>query len=254
MLLEADLEIRYRNRTVVRRARLTMAPGEILGLAGPSGGGKSSIAMALLGLLGWRGGTAHGVLRFRGCDLLSAGERAMRAMRGREIALVPQSPIASLNPSLRLSSHFREAWKAHACGDWRSRALSLFERVSLPADAEFLRRYPAELSVGQAQRVLIALALLHEPALLIADEATSALDPVTQAEILDLFGSLNRERGAAILYISHDLSSLAALCHRVAVLYEGEIVECGDVKEIFEAPEHPYTRSLVGAHQRLLAV
>jgi ABC-type dipeptide/oligopeptide/nickel transport system ATPase component len=155
---------------------------------------------------------------------------------------------------LRLESHFREAWKAHARGDWRARAAALLAHVNLPSSAEFLRKYPTQLSVGQAQRVLIAMALLHEPTLLLADEATSALDPITQTEVLDLFAAINRNRGAAMLYISHDLGSLAMLCDRIAVLYEGEIVECESVEQIFEAPEHPYTKELVRAHRRLLTV
>jgi ABC-type dipeptide/oligopeptide/nickel transport system ATPase component len=119
--------------------------------------------------------------------------------------------------------------------------------VSLPDDEEFLKRYPAQLSVGQAQRVLIAMAILHRPPLLIADEPTSALDPITQSEILELFATLNRERGMAILYISHDLLSVASICHRVAILHEGQIVECAPPDDVFNRPSHPYTQRLVAA-------
>jgi ABC-type dipeptide/oligopeptide/nickel transport system ATPase component len=119
--------------------------------------------------------------------------------------------------------------------------------VSLPAQEEFLRRHASQLSVGQAQRVLIAMAVLHRPALLIADEPTSALDVITQSEILGLFARLNRELGTAILYISHDLLSVASICHRIAILHEGDIVECGSIEKILESPQHPYTQKLIGA-------
>jgi ABC-type dipeptide/oligopeptide/nickel transport system ATPase component len=123
--------------------------------------------------------------------------------------------------------------------------------VSLPADPEFLRKYPSQLSVGQAQRVLIAMAVMHRPALLVADEATSALDVITQSEILELFAHLNRETGMSILYISHDLPSVAGICQRIAILHEGQIVECGATEQIFAAPSHPYTRRLMASLPRI---
>ena len=126
--------------------------------------------------------------------------------------------------------------------------------VSLPADADFLRKYPAQLSVGQAQRVLIAMAVMHRPALLVADEATSALDVITQSEILELFTHLNRETGMSILYISHDLPSVAEICQRIAILHEGQIVECGRTAQIFAAPIHPYTRRLMSSLPRVPAM
>jgi ABC-type dipeptide/oligopeptide/nickel transport system ATPase component len=166
-------------------------------------------------------------------------------VRGKQIGLVPQSPLAALNPNLRLGAQLTEAWRAHQRGDrdWTN----LLESVSLPADPSFLRQYPRNLSVGMAQRFLIALAILHRPALLLADEPTSALDTLTQAEILQLFRRLNREQGIAILYISHDLASVASLCQRVAILHEGEIVECASVEKVFRDPQHEYTRRLIAA-------
>jgi ABC-type dipeptide/oligopeptide/nickel transport system ATPase component len=173
----------------------------------------------------------------------------MRRLRGRHIALVPQSPLAALNPNLRLGTQLREAWWAHESGepDWQT----LLASVSLPAEREFLRLYPRNLSVGMAQRFLIAMALLHGPSLLLADEPTSALDTITQSEILALFRRLNQERGIGILYISHDLASVGALCNRVAILHQGQIVESAATQEVFGAPQHPYTRKLIDAIPQL---
>lgn len=235
---------------VLRDVRFRIAPGEILGLVGQSGSGKSTLALAILALLRLKGGTARGEVLFRGRNLLELPEAAMRRIRGREIGLVFQSPCSALNPVLRIGTQLAEAWRAH--GDARGRAaeehlLATLAGVTLPADRAFLRRYPRELSVGQAQRVLIGLAILHRPSLLIADEATSALDAITQREVLALVARLSRERGMAVLYISHDLLSVASLCGRVAILHEGEVVESGPVRAIFEHPAHPYTRRLVAA-------
>jgi ABC-type dipeptide/oligopeptide/nickel transport system ATPase component len=253
-LLSARLSVSYRGQpNVVRDAAFEIGHGEVLGLVGQSGSGKSTIALALLGLLQWKGGRASGEVRFLGRDLLAASERELRRVRGREIGLVLQSPLASLNPALRIGSHFHEAWRAHAPfpRDWiREIMLPLLESVSLPAEEAFLDLYPRQLSVGLAQRVLIALAMLHGPRLLIADEPTSALDVITQSEILQLFGALNRTRGMSILYVSHDLLSVASLCHRVAILHQGDLVEVGPVERIFRNPSHPYTARLIEALPR----
>jgi ABC-type dipeptide/oligopeptide/nickel transport system ATPase component len=169
-------------------------------------------------------------------------------MRGREIGLILQSAMSSLNPALRIATQMREAWKAHAStGNADEVIAEALRSVGLPFDESFLRRYPAEVSVGQGQRILIAMGLLHNPSLLIADEPTSALDIITQAEVLELFRKLNREKGSAILLISHDLLSVASICHRVAILNGGRIVECAPTAEIFQNPKNEYTRRLVEA-------
>jgi ABC-type glutathione transport system ATPase component len=249
MLLKLRLSVEYGNKRVLHEVALDVAEGEILGLVGRSGEGKSTIALSILGLLGFRGGRCTGEILFQGRDLLKLNPREMRRVRGKEIALVPQSPLAALNPNVRLGAQLEEAWRAHERGkpDWKP----LLESVSLPAEESFLRQYPRALSVGLAQRFLIAMAVMHNPGLLLADESTSALDTITQAEILGLFVRLNRERGIAVLYISHDLTSVASLCHRVAILHDGEIAECDSVEEVFLNPRSEYARKLIAAIPRL---
>ncbi len=238
-----------KNRTCSTTFGLDVREGEIVGLVGRSGEGKSTIALAILGLLGLKGGHVRGDLRFEARDLLKLDARGWRGVRGKLIGLVPQSPLASLNPNLRLGAQLHEAWCAHERGTPDAR--SLLESASLSSDTAFLRQYPRDLSVGMAQRFLIALAVLHSPPLLLADEPTSALDAITQAEILSLFRKLNREQGIAILYISHDLASVASLCHRVAILHEGRIVENAPVGQVFRDPAHEYTRRLIAAIPQL---
>ncbi|HLJ14560.1 MAG TPA: ABC transporter ATP-binding protein [Bryobacteraceae bacterium] len=245
-LLSLRISVDYAGRPgVLRDVSLEVQPGEILGLVGRSGEGKSTIALSVLGMLALKGGQCRGQISFRGRDLLQLNTREMRQVRGKEIGLVPQSPLSALNPNLRLGSQLVEAWRAHERGqpEWKW----LLDSVSLPAEEAFLRQYPRNLSVGMAQRFLIAMAMLHSPALLLADEPTSALDMLTQAEILRLFRQLNQERRIAMLYISHDLASVASLCHRVAILHEAGIVECAPVDEVFRHPRHPYTQSLIAA-------
>ena len=185
---------------------------------------------------------------------MQLSERELRSLRGRAVALVLQSPLSSLNPALKIRTQLKEAWRAHASGtaaDCANAIHASLQSVSLPTDDDFLRKHPSQMSVGQAQRVLIAMAVMHRPALLIADEATSALDVITQSEILALFRKLNRSTGTAILYISHDLASVAEICDRIAILHKGEIVECGATAQIFAHPQHAYTQQLMAAMPRL---
>jgi peptide/nickel transport system ATP-binding protein len=251
VLVSARFSVRYGEKPpVLREAELEIRQGEILGLVGQSGSGKSTLAMSMLGLLDTKRATTEGTIKFQDCDLLQLREREWRATRGRRISLVLQSPLSSLNPALRIRRQLKEAWRAHAngtSGECEQKIEAALESVSLPSNDEFLRKYPSQMSVGQAQRVLIAMAVMHRPALLIADEATSALDVITQSEILALFAQLNREIGMAILYISHDLPSVAGICDRIAILHEGEIVECGTREQIFASPQHKYTRRLMAA-------
>ena len=251
VLLSTRFSVGYQDKPrVLRDVILEMRRGEILGLVGQSGSGKSTLALAIRGLLYGKSARIEGSIEFQGNDLLKMPERELRKLRGRSLGLVLQSPLSSLNPALKIRTQLREAWRAHANGsrtDCEAAIRSSLTSVSLPADEEFLRRHPSQLSVGQAQRVLIAMTIMHHPALLIADEATSALDVITQSEILALFAKLNRETGMAILYISHDLPSVAGICHRIAILHEGQIVECGATERIFTDPQHPYTGRLIAA-------
>jgi ABC-type dipeptide/oligopeptide/nickel transport system ATPase component len=250
-LLSLRLSVSYPGKSrVLRDVALEFGRGEIVGLVGQSGCGKSTLALAILRLLYLKNAEAEGSIVFNGCELMALKEREMRSLRGREISLVLQSPISSLNPALRIGMQLEEAWNAHQRSSQAERDRALAEglkNVSLPADREFLRRYPAQLSVGQAQRVLIAMAILHRPSLLIADEPTSALDIITQSEILQLFSELSRKLGIGILYISHDLLSVATISQRVAVMEQGEIVECRNTADLFTNPSRPYTRKLISA-------
>ena len=250
-LLKLHLNAAYGGKTVLHEIALEIGCSEILGLVGESGCGKSTLSLALLRLLHLKGGQADGSIQFNGRDLANLSEREMRQLRGKEIALVLQSPMSSLNPVLKIGTQLAEAWRVHQRGsreECERHLCQAMEDVSLPAATpEFLKRRPAQLSVGQAQRVLIAMAILHRPSLLIADEPTSALDLITQSEILQLFRDLSRKLGMSILYISHDLLSVATIADRVAVMEKGTIAECKPTAEIFRNPSHPYTQKLIGS-------
>ncbi len=246
-LLQADFCAGYGKQTVAEEIRFELQTGDRLGLVGTSGTGKSTLALALMGLLPWKRGWTTGKVLFEGRDLLALSGKELRGVLGRRIALVPQSPSSALNTALSLRVHFEEAWKAHSSGksELRARLKTLLDQVHLPSDEQFLARRPLEISVGQAQRVVLALALLHRPALLIADEPTSALDPCNQAEVLHLLQQANRDDGTALLYISHDLLSVLQLCRNLAVLHAGRMVESIAVDEIETQAQHPATLALL---------
>jgi len=255
VLLSAHISVRYGQKlAVLRDIELAVRRGEVLGLVGQSGSGKSTLALAILGLLDRKRVEVQGAIEFEGNDLLKLREHELRGLRGRKIALVLQSPLSSLNPALKIRTQLKETWRAHAsgtAGDCDRVIRAALESVSLPSTDEFLLKYPSQMSVGQAQRVLIAMAVMHRPSMLIADEATSALDVITQCEILALFRQLNRTSGMAILYISHDLASVAGICDRIAILHDGQIVELGTTDEILLRPRHEYTQKLMAALPRM---
>jgi oligopeptide/dipeptide ABC transporter ATP-binding protein len=231
--------------------------GESLGIVGESGCGKSVTALSIMGLVPEPGRVTGGEIRFRGDDLLRMRAEDMREIRGRDIAMIFQDPLSSLNPVLRNGFQIEEAILAHRDlprKDTEERAVSLLRKVRVPAPEARAKDYPHQLSGGMRQRTMIAMGLANQPALLIADEPTTALDVTVQAQILELLRDLNRELRTAIIMISHNLGVVAGLCSRVIVMYAGQIVEEGPVDQIFERPQHPYTWALLRSVPRIDAV
>jgi peptide/nickel transport system ATP-binding protein len=227
-----------------------LARGEILGLVGESGSGKSVTGFSILGLVDPPGRIAGGEIIFEGRDLRLLPEPQLRSLRGRRIAMVFQDPMMTLNPVLRLDTQITDALRAHERVDARTawqRARDALGRVGIPAPEERLSAYPHQLSGGMRQRVAIAIALLHQPAVLIADEPTTALDVTIQGQILAEVQKLCREAGTSLVWITHDLAVIAGLADRVCVMYAGRIVEQGRVDALLDAPLHPYTRGLLGS-------
>jgi peptide/nickel transport system ATP-binding protein len=243
-----DLAIAFGDREVVHLDRLELGQGEILGLAGESGSGKSMTALAILGLAPTVGATVRGTILFEGRDLLGLSERELRDIRGRRIAMIFQSPVASFNPVFRVGDLFVRALVLHGAAskrEARRRAEEALRGVLLPPN--LLARYPHQLSGGQAQRVAIALALALRSEVLLADEPTSALDVTVQAEILELIRRLRHERGMSVVFISHDLAVVSELCDRIAVMRTGRIVEEGPAGDLLGSPGEDYTKALVAA-------
>jgi peptide/nickel transport system ATP-binding protein len=256
---EALLEVRglrtsFRLREGTVRAvtgiDLTVRRGEIVGLVGESGCGKSVSSLSILRLVAPPGVIEAGEVVFDGQDLLRLSEAKMRDVRGNRISMIFQQPTSSLNPVLNIGFQVGEVLEAHRHMKRRAarnRALELLRMVGIPDPKRRLAAYPHEMSGGMAQRVMIAMALACEPELLIADEPTTALDVTIQAQILDLMRRLQRETGTAIILITHDLGIVAEMCDRVAVMYAGEIIEQTDVRTLFRQPLHPYTQGLIGS-------
>jgi len=232
----------------------TVDRGQVLGIVGESGCGKSVTMLSIMRLLSARQSQTTGSVTFDGEDLLAASTKGMQKIRGKEIAMIFQDPMTSLNPVYRIGWQLAEAARLHNPGmskaEANDRAAEMLTAVGIPSPRERLANYPHEMSGGMRQRVMIAMALTNDPKLLIADEPTTALDVTTQAQILELIRKLRTEFDSAIVFITHDMGVVAELCDDVVVMYRGQVVEAGPVERVLAAPEHPYTRALLGAIPR----
>ena len=231
-----------------------LAPGEVFGLVGESGCGKTVLSLGILGLIPRPGRISGGRALFAGRELTAMSQEELRALRGAEIAMIFQEPMTALNPVMRVGAQLAEPLLLHKGLDKRqaeARCLELLEQVGLPDPRAVLRAYPHELSGGMRQRVMIAMALGCGPRLLIADEPTTALDVTIQKQILELLSGLAAERGLAMLFITHNLGVVAQTCHRVGVMYAGRLVEVSPVEALFAKALHPYTQGLLASLPRL---
>jgi peptide/nickel transport system ATP-binding protein len=235
---------------VVNGVNFLINEGEILGVVGESGCGKSMTALSIMGLIQSPGKIVEGEIRFNGNDLTKFTEKELRQIRGNEIGMIFQEPMTSLNPLFTIGDQIMEAIRIHY--KWnksqiRTRAIEILDSVGLARPEALLKVYPHQLSGGMRQRVMIAMAMVCNPKLLIADEPTTALDVTIQAQILDLMKQLNKNNKTAVMMITHDLGVVAEVCSRVIVMYAGKIVEEGDVQSIFKNPKHPYTIGLINS-------
>jgi oligopeptide/dipeptide ABC transporter ATP-binding protein len=236
--------------TILDDISFSLAPSEVLGIVGESGSGKSLLALTIMGLLPRAFERTAGRIRLEGEDLAALTPQAWRSKRGRNIAMIFQEPLTALNPVMSVGAQVEEVLtrrRGLLRREARREAMRLFERVEIPAAEQRLDSYPHELSGGMRQRVVIAMALAAEPRLLIADEPTTALDVTIQAQILDLLHDLQRESGLSMLLITHDLGVIAESADQVLVLYAGRVAEIAPVRQLFDAPAHPYTRALLAA-------
>lgn len=244
-----DLSIAYGTAPPsVSGVSLRVRKGEIVGVIGESGSGKSSIALAMMGLLPDSARVTASTMKIAGADMNGATERDWGQVRGVKASMVFQEPMSALNPCMRIGPQIAEVLQIHGKADKkqaRARALEILRLVQMPDAEKRLDYYPHQLSGGQRQRVVIAIAVAAGPDLLVADEPTTALDVTVQAQILDLIKSLRDETGMGVLFISHDLGVIGQLCERVAVMYQGRVVETGTARRVLEDPKHPYTRALL---------
>jgi dipeptide transport system ATP-binding protein len=249
-----NLSVDFRTRAGPFRAvdgiDLTIDAGDVVAIVGESGSGKSVAMLALMGLLPWTASVTADRLTYDGRDLLSLSRREHRAIRGKDMAMIFQEPMTSLNPCFTVGFQITEMLATHGTGsrkDHRRRAVELLDQVGIPSPADRLSAFPHQLSGGMSQRVMIAMAIACNPRLLIADEPTTALDVTIQAQILDLLLELQREQGMALVLITHDMGVVAETAQRVSVQYAGQQVEKRSVGELFAAPRHPYTAALLNA-------
>jgi oligopeptide/dipeptide ABC transporter ATP-binding protein len=258
LLVVDDLHVRFGTSRglvyAVNGISFDIAPGETLGIVGESGCGKSVTSLAILGILARNGRVTQGRALFGGRDLIALQDSELRRIRGREIAMIFQDPMTSLNPVLTIGRQIREALETHFGMDREQadrRAAELLDQVGIPSARMRLKDYPHQFSGGMRQRAMIAMALACEPKLLIADEPTTALDVTIQAQILALLKSLVVELDTALIMITHDLGVVAGMCERVNVMYAGMFMETGSADRLFAQPRHPYTLGLLQSVPRL---
>ncbi|HUC51609.1 MAG TPA: ABC transporter ATP-binding protein [Xanthobacteraceae bacterium] len=247
------ISLRDGNRPVLRQVSLDVGVGEVHGLVGESGAGKSTIAKAILGIVPSQVKLTGGQIGFEGRDLLKLPTGELRALLGRDIALIPQDPSTALNPSRRIEAQITDGLRLKrgmSAKEARARAYALLDEVQIRDPARVLASYPHQLSGGMRQRVLIAAAFGLEPKLVIADEPTTALDVTVQKQILRLIRSLQSRHGTSVLFVSHDLGVVAKICDRLTVLYMGKVVEQGATADVLNAPRHAYTKALIAANPR----
>lgn len=245
-----NLRVRFGNFPAVDGVDLTVDAGELLGIVGESGSGKSVGMLAVMGLIDAPGVVTADQMAFNGHDLLKLSPRERRALIGRDVAMVFQDALTSLNPSYTVGAQIAEVLKTHLGlrgSAAKQRVVELLEQVEIPDAANRANAYPHQLSGGMNQRVMIAMAIACSPKLLIADEPTTALDVTIQAQIMALLLKLQREQGMGLIMITHDLAVVAEMAQRVAVMYAGQVVETGPVPALFDAPRHPYTNALLAA-------
>jgi oligopeptide/dipeptide ABC transporter ATP-binding protein len=258
-LLVQHLDLAYRTEggplNALRDVSLEVAPGEIVGIVGESGCGKSSLIQAILRLMPANARIERGRIELAGTDLLTLDAEAMRKLRGDRVSVVFQDPMTALNPVLSIGRQMIDIQYRRGGGHAakRARAVEMLRRVRLPDPERRLNQYPHEFSGGMRQRIAIAMALMAEPALLIADEPTTALDATLELATIELLKTLQREIGCAILFVSHHLGVIAELCDRVNVMYAGEVVEAGDIRSVFHNPRHPYTQRLLACDPARMA-
>jgi peptide/nickel transport system ATP-binding protein len=246
--LHVEIPLASGRLLAVRGVDLTVSRGEVLGIVGESGCGKSLTSLALMSLLPRRARRRAAAIRFEGRELSRLSRRRMGELRGDRVSMIFQEPMTSLNPVLTIGEQLEEVWLRHRPGGRaaaKARALELLEKVGIAQPRARLTQYPHQLSGGLRQRVMIAMALMCGPDLIIADEPTTALDVTIQAQVLLLLKRLQRELGMAMILITHDLGVIARMADRVVVMYAGEVVETGPVREIFTRPMHPYTQGLL---------